>query len=407
MVPLETIQEGRRGVAYLFVFMLAIGQIVIPQSLLARQTDQTNQSTIQPTVQLATETEMANRAVIPPIGLDPQTLIFYNAQEIASIAASQSSLSRLLCQQSKRLENTRSGLGANRATTDLAADFLAMQASWQAQQSARQAMQIHFGLLAIESAHPILQESLEYLQQAEAAQNFAIEQGIPIADPTWLLTTRLQVQDQQASQRQTAAKLRAKLALLIPQDIACHYVPTLPLPDYGHLDLCSEIEQAMQRRCDLASVRMVSVRMTPADLDWIRGAIQRPMSPALFLLQTPEKWLARFRFGAQRDFECKKQEVQAASKMLDRLASAEIESRWHELHGSRERLEIAEQLVAVRAERRGQLARMSELGRPMPIEAIEADLEWFAERGKWVERGNEWHQAVTNWLGDTGQLPIR
>ncbi len=272
-------------------------------------------------------------------------------------------------------------------------------------------MKLHFGLLAVMAAVPVLDEALLYVDKVEKSQAVAIENGIPVMNPTKLALTKLQLDDLRKVQQQLAAKLRVKLALLIPQDIACHYQPA-PYSFCGWPeDLCWELCHALETRCDLVGVRMVGNRMVPEDLEWVSRTLQQQLGIATLLLHAPSRLIEKFRPSIRReraaDFEKKRQQVRDLSDMLDRTASNAIETAWLNLFGTRDRLQLAERILEVRDTRRNQLRGMNELGKPMPLEEIEAELDWYLERGRVIERTNELNQAIADWLAETGRMPCR
>ncbi len=108
----------------------------------------------------------------------------YGTWQIGRIAWHQSTLAHLMCREASALELM--GHKAKPHSQELASRFLRKNSSRLAQISSEQAMILHSGLFAALQGRPLLLQSLSALDAAIEQQNVAIQNGIPIEDPTKL-----------------------------------------------------------------------------------------------------------------------------------------------------------------------------------------------------------------------------
>ncbi|MFO0925066.1 MAG: TolC family protein [Pirellulales bacterium] len=329
----------------------------------------------------------------------------YGTWQIGRIAWHQSTLAHLMCREASALELM--GHKAKPHSQELASRFLRKNSSRLAQISSEQAMILHSGLFAALQGRPLLLQSLSALDAAIEQQNVAIQNGIPIEDPTKLKGQRIEAQDRYASNELLIHKLRSQLLLLIPRDVACPYIPTqdlqeFPIPE----DLCTEIAAALTRRCDLIALRELSQNLTRQDLELARSIIGKVIGTTLVVDRMQGLGsLANCLTGKADDELCmRRSQLDEATKMLERQISNQVEQHWLEWKTSAERLRLARELVEVRKERIQQLQAMGELGKPLPGLLLIAKAEWIQAEGEAIERAHELREAILHWLSSTGQL---
>ncbi len=343
--------------------------------------------------------------VFPPAvqQLVPQSL---TAEQIGRIARQQSKLSQLLCREASAIgEYAQKHRGHSH---ELARKFLERNAARLAQQSAEQAMLLHSGLYALDEGRPLLKQSLEGIDAAIEQQKRAVEEGIPIADPTRLFTHRIEALDRQASNELLSSKVRIQLALLIPSDIACNYHPLeMIVPVEIPKDICAEIHQAYQRRCDLVALRELANQLTFEDLELARLAAGQLAGRTLALVTKKTIFGSILRIGKQKEEEefcVRKRQISDAADLLEKQIAIQIELDWQEWRTAAYRWELAKQQVEMRQQRVEQLKRMGELGRPAPVELLSAQAEHIVTKGSVIERANDLRQAYIRYLSSTGQL---
>ncbi len=290
----------------------------------------------------------------------------FTAEQIGRIARQQSKLSELLCREASPSVSMREKHRGH--THELARKFLERNAARLAQQSAEQAMLLHSGLYALDEGRPLLRQSLDGIDAAIEQQKRAVEQGIPIADPTRLFSHRIEALDRQASNELLSSKVRIQLALLIPNDIACSYHPLeMTVPVEIPTDLCAEIQHAYQRRCDLIALRELADQLTIKDLELARLAAGQLAGRTLALVTKKTIFGSIFRLGKQKEEEefcVRKKQISDAADLLEKQIAIQIELDWQEWRTAAYRWELAKQQVEARQQRVEQLKRMGNLDDP-------------------------------------------
>ncbi len=111
------------------------------------------------------------------------------------------------------------------------------------------------------------------IDQALAEQSSAIENGLPVSNPTQLSILRLQTLDKLEQSQLSLRTLRASLSQLIPSEVACSYHPCLENEDWQPSDLCDEIQDGLRRRCDLQAIELLIMHGTLEHLELSRGLL--------------------------------------------------------------------------------------------------------------------------------------
>ncbi len=333
---------------------------------------------------------------------------------IASMAARQSVLARLLRKHANSQNN--SAAKSHKIKKDPCAyswlvSLESLQADREAQKSAEQALRAHYAILGIEQAIPIQQAMLLAIDQALAEQSSAIENGLPVSNPTQLSILRLQTLDKLEQSQLSLRTLRASLSQLIPSEVACSYHPCLENEDWQPSDLCDEIQDGLRRRCDLQAIELLIMHGSLEHLELSRGLLGSLVGlPQIGSALAKKSWKSLLGLDHREKEEelCRiKGLLRDAKRFLEMQISSEIETAWHEWKSNEQRTLLAKEIGSLRELRFQQVAAMGELGRPLPAEFHTAKLEWLASRIDAIQRQTEQSIARVRLESATGQLPCR
>lgn len=331
-----------------------------------------------------------------------------DANQIAVLAANQSLLAKLLCQEAANLQTFAKPKHGSKGKNGLPSRFLSMLSARESQRSAEQAVRIHYGLRAAIEGMQVVNELLEELQLANEAERMAIAKGIPIFDPTKLQQLRLQATDEKTQIEEKIIVLRNQLSLLIPKHIACRYQPaTTETPSDVGIDACEDIRFGIENRCDLQALRLLSSELSESDLEWTPWALSRFSGVPPIASPASAVWFKRiFRSPEiQNRLDARRKQISQAAVMTEHKIGAEIQISWTELRTAITRRDLALQSLNLWKTRVDQLDAMAELGKPMPTERLEAKLKWIAQKGILIERTNDILQALAVHQCNVGQLP--
>ena len=362
--------------------------------------------------------ESAPVNAIEVVDNDLQPTLCVSRDTIASMAAKHAVLARLLRKHARsHIADSQPAPCADRPCADrprpnqLLATIESYQADREAQKAVEQALLAHYSILGLEQALPIQKEMVRVTVLALSEQSIAIENQLPVSNPTQLSILRLQTLDKLELSQQTMRNLRTSLSQLIPSEVACGYHPCLETQVRQPANLCDEIQNGVQTRCDLKALDLWIEQSTVEHLEISRSllgsVVGLPQLGSAIPKRTWKSILGLDRKQKEQALCAVKDQLREAKCFLEGKISNEIELAWNEWSSTTQRVHYAEELASLRKLRFEQLAAMAELGRPMAAECYQSKLEWLAAQLEVIQRQTEQAMAGVRLDSAIGQLPSR
>lgn len=290
------------------------------------------------------------------------------------------------------------------------AEFLNLQACHQEDIAAGSALRAYYTRIALAEQLQLSVESRKLVDQEETKHHTALKGGLSTgADLSGFERRRIEIEDQRIQLQAQDRQLRTLLAQLADSDYEMDAVQQERLDVQANsLDCHKLVSMALHRRYDMRSwthltsqVNETSASIFAQVLSTAVGGFGLPL-PAVVGL---------------KNLLCPPDHSQLAANLKRELRlTVETNRRWieqtvHEkcakLELAYRRMELAQQTTDSWSERREQLEKLQELGKPLADQMAAAQIGWMQSRGEEIARRLEARLAEVELAEATGELARR
>ena len=337
-------------------------------------------------------------AVSPAIQVSSDATSFsLTASQIAELAARKCNAASLIQADNKARNWSRSNSRGETDTRSILNQVRLATAYRLKQTASANALKLHYAIAASLRAEQLLEETLGLLAQQQQTQALLISKGISIPDEQLINRTISNTQDKQIENRSNLKRLRVQLAGLIGHQEACGHAPVEDTQLHpSDAELCERIEQAINCRCELLTIKRLSSTISPETLEaWNEiGA---------FLSGVPNVSARSYVWSRMvskcfhpNDMACALESRKAwmSSLITERTKqiTVEVELAFEKKKAAALRWVIATEQVKQWEQRLEQLVQMSDVQGNLP-EQFSVRLKLQESRGSVIERWLDWHQA--------------
>jgi hypothetical protein len=319
--------------------------------------------------------------------------------QIAELAAQKCNAASLIQADSKARSWTRAA-ARNEADTRAILNQVRLATAYRLRQSAAaNALKLHYAIAASLQADRLLEETLELLSQQLQAQRELIAKGVSIPDDQLVSRTMTVMVDRQIENRTQLKQLRVQLAGLIGHQAACGHAPHEdPQLHPSDAELCERIEQAIECRCELLTIKRLSSTISPETLEaWneigaFLSGVPNVSARSYFWSKFVSKCLHPDEMACA--LEARKSWINSLIAERTKQISVEVELAFEKKKGAALRWVNATEQVKQWEQRLEQLIQMSNVQGNL-AEQFHVRLKLQESRGAVIERWLEWHQAET------------
>jgi hypothetical protein len=272
-------------------------------------------------------------------------------------------------------------------------------------------LQAHVGCYTTTKLASIQLASDQELTGFFAVQQAAIENGLPVQDPSALERLRLQLLDAAVQTINANEQARSTLSILTKSPSACNYRPALDPMRYAYpQDLCMAIQEAQQARWELRL--LMCLRAIIKDSDQQQCLQCASIVSSLFQIPNFCGCSKKTTLLAKLIHHCDIDQTRAAlitaicslENTIKEKVALEVTDAWYTSNTAIERLEIAKQYQAATLNRKQQLAKVAREITSKPETIIEASLSNTKAEVDTAMRERELHEALIELAHVSGKL---